>query len=321
MKQSIDTPAARIGCEIHRICSQENLSYKEVAERCNESLKVLFPAQHFGPIREERIARLVEAWQNPAARGVAKHIEDYELAAIPPALRFSLDEVLGSSFRHHALVWDPLGDPHYSENVLKLLKQHGDRARELVGWAEFLPCSMETPEFMRAHHDRLFRGQLTLSVREWRQLMQQYNEFGDRRRQLALSPERKWHMKQLMRVSDLELIVFGVADYSFDKALRRTQIQHLADLIVKPENKMELILAQDAEIRPIEKHLRDFDSQFCIDERLTVWRSHGGRMTWSEDVGLVAQHRAILQEFERLSSCKHTQDVHDRLVCYLQEIQ
>jgi hypothetical protein len=320
-RQFIDTPAARIGREIHRLCSEQNIFYKEVAERCNASLKALFPSQRFGPIREERIARLVEASQNPTARGVAKQVEDYELVAIPHALHFSLDEVFGSSFRRHALVWDPLADPHYSENVLKLLKQHGEHARELVGWAEFLPCSMETPEFMRAHHDRLFRGQITLSVREWHQLMQQYNEFGDRRRHLALSPERKWNLKHLMRVSDLELIVFGTGEYSFDKTLRKAQIQHLANLVAKPENKIELILAEDAEIKPIEKHLRDYDSQFCIDERLTVWRNHGGRMTWSEDPGLVAQHRALLQEFERVSSCKRLKDVHDRLVCYLEEIR
>ncbi len=320
MRTFIDTPAARIGHEIYRVCCEQNISYKSVAERCNASLKALFPSQPFGPITEERVARLVEAWQNHTARGVAKLIQDYELAAIPHALHFSLDEVFGGSFRRHALVWDPLADPHYSENVLRLLKQHGDYAHELVGWAEFLPCSMETPEFMRAHHDRLFRGQITLSVREWHQLMQQYNEFGDRRRGLAFSPERKWHMKQLMRVSDLESIVFGRGEYGFGKDLRKAQIQHLATLISEPNN-MELILAEDAELQPIERHLRDFDSQFCIDERITVWRSHGGRLTWSEEPGLIAQHRGFLQEFERLSSHKFMQDVHDHLMSYLEVIQ
>ena len=291
----IDTPVARIGKEIQRICFERNIRYKEVAELCNESLKLLFPDQHFGPITESRIARIVEAFQKPSAKGVAKQIEDYEVAAIPHALKVSLDEVMDTSFRRYALVWDPLADPHYSENVLKLLKEHGNGAQELIGWAEFLPCSMETPEFMRAHHAQLFRTQLVLSAREWRQLMNQFNEFGDRRRVHALGPERKWQMKHLMRTADLKRIVSGIDEYSFDKALRREQLRHLAALISNPDNRMELILAEEDDIRPLDKALRDYDSQFCIDDRLTVWRSHGGRMTWSEDPGCIAQHRAVFR--------------------------
>ncbi len=317
----IDTPVARIGREIQRFCFEQNKGYKEVAGKCNDSLKLLFPDKHFRPISEERIARIVEAFQKPSAKGVAKQIEDYELAAIPHALKFSLDEVMGTNFRRYALIWDPLADPHYSENVLKLLKEHGARAHELIGWAEFLPCSMETPEFMRAHHAQLFSAQPTLSAREWRLLMNQYNEFGDRRRIYALSPERKWKLKHLMRVTDLRRIVSGLEEYSFDKDLRREQLQYLASLILNPDNRMELYLAEDVDIRSIEKSLRDYDSQFCIDEKVSVWRSHGGRMEWSEEPVCTAQNHAVLEEFVRLASVKGAQEVHDQLLDYAQEVR
>jgi transcriptional regulator with XRE-family HTH domain len=317
----LDPPVARIGREIQRIRTEQNLTYREIAKRCNRSLNVLFPGKQLGSITESRITKIVEAFQHPNARGAAKQIEDYELAAIPHALRFSLDEVLGENFKRCAYIWDPLADPEYSETLLRLLQKHGTDASELVGWAEFLPCSMETPEFMEAHHLQLFKGQLAVSAREWRQMMIRYNEFGHRRRALVLSQDRTWNMKQLMKVSDLERIVNGVGEFAFDKRIRREQLEYLVGLISSNDSRMEFILAEDDALKVIDRTLRDYDSQFTIDDRITVWRSHAGRLGWSEEPGYIAQHRAILDEFEKLAQYKTSIAVRDQLLAYLEMIR
>jgi len=317
----IDTPVARIGREIQRFRNERNKSYKQIADLCNESLKVIFPDKKLGPVTESRITKIVQAYQNPGARGVARQIEDYELAALPHALKFSLDEALGSNFKRCALIWDPFADSEYSANVLRLLQKHGNGAKQLVGWAEFLPCSMETPEFMEAHHTQLFQGQLAVSAREWRQLMNEYNEIGHRRRAHVLSSNRSWHMKHLMKISDLERIVHGVGEFTFEKLIRKEEIAYLAALIADPTNRMELILAEEINVAPIERNLRDYDSQFTIDERLTVWRSHGGRISWSEDPGYIAQHQAVLDEFEKLAGYKTMSEVCNQLKYYLEMVE
>jgi hypothetical protein len=317
----VDTPVARIGREIRRICEERNLTYKQVAQLCNESLKLLYPQQPFDPIVEARITRIVEAHQNPLARGVARHVHDYELVAIPHALKFSLDDVMGTAFKRCALIWDPFADPEYSAKVLRLLQEHGKNAKELIGWAEFLPCSMETPEFMRAHHTQLFRSQPAVSPREWRHLMDQYNDIGDRRRMHVLSVGRTWYMRQLMRVSDLERIVNGTDEFDFDKQIRKEGLAYLARLIVDPSSRMQFILAEDEDVRPIERSFREFDSQFMIDERVTVWRSHGGRISWSEDPVYIAHHRAVLERFVSLATYKAPDVVYDQLMYYVERVR
>lgn len=317
----LDTPVARIGKVIRRVCDEKNYKYKKVVELCNQSLKKLFPHTAYDPISEDRITKIVEAYQDPAARGAARQIDSQELAAISHALKFSLDEVLGSNYRRFAMIWDPFADPEYSEKVLKLLQKHGMGAKELVGWAEFLPCSMETPNFMQLHHARLFRSQLAVSSREWRQAMDHYNDIGDQRRLLVLRENRTWKMKQLMLVSDLMRIVNGVDEFDFDRAVRRAELLYLADLIADPNNRMELILAEDSDVRPIERKLRDYDSQFTIDDRLTVWRNHGGRISSSEDPGYIAQHRATLDRFVELATYKDQGAVYDQLMAAAQEVK
>ena len=190
--EHLDTPVARIGREIRRLCDEKNYTYKQVADMCNESLRVLYPKDPRAcskRISEDRVGKIVEAYQKPSAAGVAVKIDGYELAAIPHALKFSLDEALGTNFKQCALVWDPFADPDYSERLLKLLRKHGENAHELIGWSECLPCSMETSEFMQAHHRQLFCRQPGLSYKDWRQLMDHYNLIGERRRQIGDRPQ------------------------------------------------------------------------------------------------------------------------------------
>lgn len=318
--EHLDTPVARIGREIRRICDEKNYTYKEVADMCNESLRVLYSKAGYRRISVDRIGKIVEAYQRPTAKGVARNIDGYELAAIPHALRFSLDEALGTNFKRCAMVWDPFADPDYSDKLLKLLKKHGENARELIGWAEFLPCSMETSEFMQAHHRQLFCRQPGLSFKDWRQLMDHYNLIGERRRAQVLNQNRTWNMKQLMFVSDLMRIVHGVDEFNFDKVVRKKEIKFLADLIGDPSNRMELILGEDDNMKPIKTRFRDFDTQFMIDERVTVWRNHGGRISSSEDPGYITEHRAALEEFIKLATYTDRKSVHDQLMCALEQV-
>jgi hypothetical protein len=319
--EHLDTPVARIGREIRRFCDETNDTYQEVADKCNESLRILYPKASFRRISEDRIGKIVQAYQAPSAKGVAMNIDGYELAAIPHALKFSLDEVLGTNFKRCAMVWDPFADPEYSEKLLKLLKKHGENARELIGWAEFLPCSMETSEFMQAHHRQLFSRQPGLSFRDWHQLIDHYNSIGERRRALVLNKNRAWKMKQLMFVSDLMRIVHGVDEFKFDRAVRKTEIQFLADLIGDPSNRIELILAEDENMEQIKMRFRDCDTQFTIDDRLTVWRNHGGRISSSEDPSYITEHRATLEEFIELATYTDQKAVHDQLMYALEVVR
>ena len=50
------------------------------------------------------------------------------------------------------ITWDPLTNPKRAHHFLGLMDEYGRNARELFGWAEFLPCSLETREFMHRHH-------------------------------------------------------------------------------------------------------------------------------------------------------------------------
>jgi len=76
---------------------------------------------------------------------------------------------------------DPLDDPTLKDIFFQIVRPFWSSATKLTCWADFLPCSWETPDFMRAHHLGLFKGiagqHLTLDDASL--IAEAYNEIGD----------------------------------------------------------------------------------------------------------------------------------------------
>lgn len=72
-------------------------------------------------------------------------------------------------------------DGEFAESFLRSTASTWNGASELLGWGEFLPCTFETPSFMRAHHKGLFFDMVgdLLSPDEADELAEGFNRVGD----------------------------------------------------------------------------------------------------------------------------------------------
>src|SRR5579859_4760600 len=98
-----------------------------------------------------RIAKIELAAQ-PAAQsgrstGYAKGLKQDELAALARLIPVP-PELLNGVSEHGGVIFDPTAEPERAQDVLNLMRFADRDSRELIGWAEFLPCSLETPAFM-----------------------------------------------------------------------------------------------------------------------------------------------------------------------------
>jgi hypothetical protein len=103
-----------------------------------------------------RIAQILMARRPDAGRHAARALYPHEMRILAHVLDTSVEWLHGPDAQRAIVAWDPLSEPRRAQQVLQLIASHEARATERLSWAEYLPCSLETPDLMHAHHLGIF---------------------------------------------------------------------------------------------------------------------------------------------------------------------
>lgn len=295
-------PLPELARRIKLCLSNQRLSSTRLARRCDDAAQVLhqkFPEREYGGFRidDDKLRHLLMWSSDEPKKSALKSIEVEVIEIIAQALHVPADYLLGTRYRRNAILWDPLCDSDEAEHIIHLMNIYEEEAGEFVGWAEFLPCSLETPEFMAKHHEAIFQN---IEPRQRRVIVDKFNRIGNARRSRLFDPKRTHSFTELLYLSDLERIVKGAGEYSrIDPELRKTCLLELKDLISQPSLRINLVIAKDDEVGPLRQLSRDCDGIVVNKDKHTHWRTHAGDIFWSENGETVKKHYQWTEQFRQ----------------------
>jgi transcriptional regulator with XRE-family HTH domain len=300
---------------VRRLREELRLTQEDLAERCNHAARELLDPgdmSRVGRMSRTRIAHIEQAHLPRPGKGVAIALQPHEVRFLAHALGVAPEQLVGD----HAegiIAWDPLTNPRRAHHFLTLFDTYAGAARELTGWAEFLPCSLETRDFMHAHHLAIFSedarhlepGPRAEYVRA---AVTMYDTIGDRRREQLFSAAaaRPWTFTHLILRSDLERIARGTDPYEgIPAAVRRECLANLRGLVSDGSLRIRLEVAEDdAGMRHL---FAGFDSLVVIDDAFSFWRYGTGDIAYTSHPDVVRVRRALIETFR---ACAVHREVH-----------
>lgn len=291
------------------------LNQTKLALRCDEAAQALFPTGQQPVITRVRIAKILMHCKAKPGKSAARAISPQELLVLSSALNVSQEWLSGQEDNRDLVLWDPLADPARARQIIHLMNEYEDSSEEVLIWAEFLICSLETPEFMHKHHEALF-AELDLigAPEEKRRVVELFDRIGNARRKRFFDskPRRSRRMVEIMFASDLERIAQGTDEYvGISKTLRKRCLENLSDLLADPSLAIELVIADDQDCSKIRRALRDYDSLSVCDDRFVQWRYHSGLVAWSEHSAHTLGYRGMLKELQMRGSSRSGADAAD----------
>jgi transcriptional regulator with XRE-family HTH domain len=295
-----------IALQLKRLRERLGITQEELAARYNRTAgEILSPEdlRRAGRMSRSRVAHIEQAHLPRPGKGVAITLQPHEVRILAQVLGVSPEQIVGD----HAggiITWDPLTNPKRAHHFLGLVEDIGKSAREMIGWAEFLPCSLETPAFMHGHHQAIFDADALHLPPEMRAeytkaVVTMYDTIGNKRREdlVAAAASRPWSMNHLMLRPDIKSIAAGTGPYAgIDAEVRRGCLDHLRSLIADPALRINLVIAEEDEGL---RHLfQGFDSLVVFDERFAFWRSYSGDIAYTTHPAIVRLRRALLDTFQ-----------------------
>jgi len=292
-----------IASRIKRLREGMGLTQEDLADRCNQAAGALLAAEDLpraGRMSRSRVAHLEQAGLKHPGKGAAITVQPHEVRLLGHVLGVSHEQLVGDD-TEGIIAWDPVTNPQRARHFLGILEEHDRNARELLGWAEFLPCSLITREFMHAHHRAIFAGDALHLPEELREeysraAVTMYDTIGERRRErlLEAGAGRPWSMAHLILKSDLESIAQGTGPYGgIDRDVRRDCLVNLGTLLADRSLRIDLIVVDDA--AGLRHLLRGFDSLVVFDEAFAFWRHDSGDIAYTRHPSIVRLRRALLE--------------------------
>lgn len=296
-------PQSRIPLIARRLrsrMSELELNQTELAARCVGASQDLFP-QDAPQITRERIAKILMQCKANPGKSAARVISNRELQVLACVLQVSPEWLTGQGESRDLVLWDLSAEPQRGNHVLHLINEHEDNASEVLVWAEYLICSLDTPEFMHKHHEALFRELDVMGEHdEKRKLVRIYDSIGNaRRKRLRDSKQKRRKLIQFIFASDLEKIAQGKAEYAgIKKEVRKACLENVRNVISDPSVGIELAIINDKDVEGVRTTFRDYDSVGVFDESFVLWRYHSGKIAWSEHPEQVKRYRKMLKGLE-----------------------
>lgn len=152
--------ARRLRTRMHQLGINET----ELARLCNKLPPDLLSGSELLLMSRDRISKILMNCKRNPAMGAAKVISFQELQAFSHTLKVSLEWLAGQQDNSDPVIWNALSDPRRADHILHLLSEYEEKAGEITVWAEFLMCSLVTPEFMRAYHEAHFRELVSVGL-------------------------------------------------------------------------------------------------------------------------------------------------------------
>jgi hypothetical protein len=193
--------------------------------------------------------------------------------------------------------WNAMSNPEQSARLIEVREKHETKAEMVYGYAEFLPCSYETKEFMESHHAALFRNVEFSNADARQNLVRSFNFFGETSQRRFHSSTRRWIFRHMMYGKTLREIAKGRGVYSnIEEHVRIECLTRLRDGLNDSNNRMELTIAEDPQ-PSFDEYLPGADSLFVTDNKLAVWRTRFGSVYWVEHPAEVNQLYELLATF------------------------
>ena len=313
--QILPSRLAEIAARIEQRRAELGLSQQDLARRCNDARMDLI-----GPgdlplvprMTRERVAKILMARRSGKSSAAAKALYPHEIRMFASALETSLEWLVGPDSGQVVVVWDPLTEPRRAQHFLQLIEHYRRHSKEMLSWAEFLPCSFETPEVMHVHHRALFGAPgVVASDEHVDAVVKQFDEIGERNRERTLGQKdaRTWTFTHLMRLSDLANFAAGSEGYRLcSMEMRRACLRHLIEVVSDESYKMRLCIVADGDADDM-RAFQQFDSLFIIDDAHATWRDHAGNLMWTVHPDLVRAKRKLLEDLRSRAAYAEKADV------------
>jgi transcriptional regulator with XRE-family HTH domain len=306
----------RLAQYIKQYREENDVSQENFAEIFNERKYRLFPGELVGHMTRRRVIDLENLLKEAPRGRVAKVPKCREVEVLADILGRTVDNVLGMSSQPSMSRFDVRDRLEDSQQILATMAQHQSDTKELLAWAEFLPCSLETLEFMEAHHEAIFTHP---------EDRYQWNKMGSQRWQQLrdIKDKRPWKFTQINFLSDIEEIAYGKEEYtSVPLRLRQGCLDNLVDLLQMPWE-IHLIIADDRNderVQDLKSDLRLYDSVITYDQNATVLRNKLGITFITKRKSHSYYWRGMLEELREVAQFTGTNDVVNLLKHLRQEI-
>lgn len=288
-----------IASYIQKWIDQTGCTHEQFADRYDEIVKSRFEPGSVVPMNRFRVLSFLNLARGSSSTRVAKVLRCREIEVISQLISIPVEVLIGHESESTLRLINAASSHADAATFLQLMRSHQPETKELIGWAEFLPCSLTTPEFMHAHHEALFpKNPGDVSV---------WDGIGNTRRNEFLSESggRKWRMTQLNFLSDLKRIARGEREYANVPApMRKMCLNNLARLLSDPQLAVRMFIADDdadSDAKTLRVDLRHYDSVITWDEKLMIVRDHWGIGHYSEKLRYTKYWRGIQEEFMQLA--------------------
>jgi hypothetical protein len=193
------------------------------------------------------------------------------------------------------IVPDPFINEQQAQVFYTMFRTHIAGAHALIGWADFLPCSLETPEFMEEHHKAFFR---VYGGEAQAECVELYNRIGKRQRDTleAQRFDRPWTFWHLMLRKDLAAIANGRREFEhIREGVRRRCLEDVFSKIADARWKVNLVVAE--RLPKAAAWFDTCDNVVCIDSRFSFRRNRVRVIVYSTDNATVEASRKALDAF------------------------
>ncbi len=204
---------------------------------------------------------------------------------------------------------NPLVDPMMRKQFIEFIGPFLTNANKLIGWAPFLPCSLESPLFMEEHHNKMFERRLgnNRGADRIKTMAVEYSLIGHENRdrtKLQLEQHKKYIFIHILHDSGYKQLIHRDGDYEdFSDDLYKNQFEYLSNLLSQYGSKIGLHVSPTKPNLPKEiSHHRDqIDSAFVLikDEicLAAVARRESGKMI------LISEKSVAEKVHQSLMSC------------------
>jgi len=303
----------KIALRVRNRMNKLGLNEGELARHCNQVAQELFPDGERPRMSRERIAKILMNCKARPEKSAARVISSQEIAILSRTLKVSPEWLAGQEDNRDPVFWNPLAEPQRAEHILHLLEEYEEKTGEIIVWAEFLLCSLLTPEFMHEFHEAHFAELDPLGLYETKQkAVQTFDLMGNARRKRLFDAKRArtYSFTQLIFLSELEKIVKGTFECSrISQELRKSCLKNLQRIVADRSLRIDLIVVRDSDARDIQKTFRDYGSLGVCGDKFTMWGYHSGSIAWSEHQHYIHPHRLLLHELKARATYRRGEDV------------
>ncbi len=303
---------------------RQDWSDRQLTQRYNEIVDELLkrhPGSRYKPISRPLMNRFLNM-ANPRSRGQLRCVRDQDFVIF--ARMLDVEPATFAAIPAAAALTDMPGELSVPSTFQETFGRHLAPASELLSVAEFLPCSLEDPDFTHWHHKSLFDG-LFPAQASCDALVNEYDEIGrlSRDRLDKESRQRKWTFTHIMMQSRLdEIAELDRRDNQYSQCsaqVREKCLRRLLSLLSDQGLKIRLLIVRDRDVREL-RWLKAWDSLVVVlnqDGRGTFsfWRDHNGLRQRSEDSDLVSRNLAWLEQLRLRAAWHEPSDV----VAYLKD--